>query len=101
MTRENFNTVASGQDTVSTAGTAEQLNGGTSENIPNRGVLHVKALSGNGGSVYLGDSSVSATTGYELTASESVTLHVGNVNDVWIDVDTGGEGVSWIVEAKN
>lgn len=99
--RENWTTVANGQDTVASSGTAEQLNGGTSLTVPSGAVLKVRALSGNGGSVYVGDSGVTTSNGYELTASDAVTLAVDDVANAHIDVDTDGEGVSWIVEQRS
>jgi hypothetical protein len=83
----------SGKKTVSTAGTAEALVG--SSTTVQEGVT-VKALSGNGGTVYVGDSSVSASSGFELAAGEQVFLVVSDLANVYVDVDTGGEGVSFI-----
>lgn len=55
---------------VTTAGTAEAL---TASDIDTRELI-IKAPSGNAGAVYLGDSTVSAATGYELAAGDEVTL---------------------------
>lgn len=98
--RRIWPTVVHGQDTVSTSGTAVQLNGGTSQHIPNGAALVVRANGGNAGVIYVGDSSVSSSNGFELAAGESVSLHVDDVDAVWIDAASGGDGVSWIVEAE-
>ena len=87
-----------GQDTVTTAGSAEPLNGGTSLTLPNGAELAVRANSGNGGDVFVGDSNVESTNGFILGAGESVSLAIEDVSSVYIDVETNGEGVSWIVE---
>lgn len=88
------------QLTVSSAGTAEQLNGGTSIELdPDVGVL-VKALPGNADNVYVGDSSsVSSSDGVAFGPGEGAVWYVDDVSVLWVDVDTGGEGVSWGVEA--
>lgn len=96
----NWGTVEHGQDSVTTAGTSVQLNGGTSVSIPDGAALTVRADSGNAGNIYVGDGSVSASTGFVLGAGESVSVHVADVTDIHIDADNNGEGVSWIVEAS-
>jgi hypothetical protein len=60
-----------------------------------KGVL-VKALSTNTGIVYIGKTGVLATTGYELTAGEAVTIEVDNVNKLFAIADTADQKVSWI-----
>lgn len=96
-----FSNLEYGSDTVSTSGTSEALNGGTSLTIPNGAKLTIKAKSGNSAEVYVGDSTgVSLSTdGYPLSAGETVTLNVDDVSNVAIDVATDGEGVNWIVES--
>lgn len=96
---ENQAGLAYGQDSVSTSGTAEALNGGTSQTVPDGMAVAVKALDGNSGAVYVGDSSVGTGTGFELQPGEGVSLNVTDVANVYADVATGGDGVSWIVEA--
>lgn len=99
--QRNWPGIETGQDTVSTPGTPEQLNGGDSLPVPNGATVSVTALPGNTGNVYVGDSSVSASTGDVLTADSSVSIPVTDVSSIYIDVDTGGEGVSWIVEVDD
>ena len=65
---ENFAQIRTGQATVTTAGTAVQLS--TTSTIARR--LKVKALAGNTGNVYVGDSDVSSTTGWELDGGEEI-----------------------------
>lgn len=93
-----FTNIAFGQDSVTTSGTAEALNGGTSQTVPKGANLKIKALSGNSGIVYVGDSTVGTGSGFELQSGEEVTLKVDDVANVYIDVGTDGDGVSWIVE---
>lgn len=96
-----YNTIEHGQDSVSTAGTNEPLNGGTTISTAANGELAIRADSGNAGNIYVGDSDVDSTNGFVLAAGESVSLPVADVADVHIDADNNGEGVSWIVEAAN
>lgn len=56
-----FQTINHGQDAVTAAGTSEQLNGGTSIEIPNGSAVAVRANSDNTGSIYVGGTDVSAS----------------------------------------
>lgn len=96
--RRSYDTVAHGQQTVATAGTSEALNGGTTEVVPNGAGLAIRAHTGNTDEIYVGDGTVSASTGFALGPGESLSLNVSDVADVHIDAAVSGEGVSWIVE---
>ena len=85
-------TVYNGAKTVSTAGTQVAL---ASSQVITHGV-RIKALAGNTNNVYVGDSSVSSTTGIVLDAGEEIFLQIANLATVYIDVDTNGEGVRYI-----
>lgn len=97
---EVFDTVNYGSDTVSAAGTAEALNSGTSLSVPQGAELVVAAKEGNSGKVYVGDSSVDSTSGFPLDPKDAVGLKIADVSSVYIDVETDGDGVNWIVEAN-
>ena len=84
--------IGSGQQTVATAGTRVQL---TTTNTPIWSVT-VKALAGNTGDIYVGGADVAAANGFVLAATESISLDVDNLTDVWIDAAVNGEGVSYI-----
>lgn len=90
----------SGVKTVASAGTAEPL--GT---VSINGPLIVKALSTNSGLVYLGNDGtgdVSSSNGFSLTKGEVLVLnYVGNLNTIYVDVDTSSEGVCWIALGEN
>jgi hypothetical protein len=62
---------------VSTAGTAVALSAATGAPDANSRVLWIKvsARTGNGNVVYFGDSTVSSTLGYELSANDSLELN--------------------------
>jgi hypothetical protein len=81
------------QKTVSSAGTAEALVGSSTDLL--HGVT-IKALAGNSGNVYVGDSDVSSANGMELEAGDFLFLSVGDLADVYVDVATNGDGVSFI-----
>ena len=85
----------SGQKVVATAGTALAL--GTALI---HGPLMVKALLGNNNNVYIGNDGagdVTSGNGIELDAGEVVVFnHIGSLSSLIVDVDTNGEGVSWI-----
>jgi hypothetical protein len=85
-------TVYSGQKTVSSAGTAEAL--ASSQELVS-GVT-IKALAGNGGDCYVGGSSVDSSTGFVLDAGEQIFIEIDDLAAVYLDVDSDGEGVSYI-----
>lgn len=70
-----------------------------SQTIPSGFHLVVKALSTNGAAVYVGDSNVSTSNGFELSAGEAVVLRVDNANVVYVVAASGTQKVCWIVEA--
>lgn len=82
----------SGRKTVATSGTAEQLGTGALQ----VGVL-VMALKTNTNNVFVGNSTVDKTTDKqtELEPGESYAFAVDNLSDIWVDVTTNGEGVSY------
>jgi len=77
--------------TVTTAGTAEQLG----EDISVSWVA-IQAKTANTNPVFIGDFSVDSTNGYSLAALESIVLPVANLNLIWLDATTNGEGVNII-----
>lgn len=80
-----------GRNTV-TAGTEEALAADT----PVKSCC-VKALATNTGNVYIGgNASVTSSNGYVLAASAALCLDVDSPADIYIDVDTNTEGVSYI-----
>ncbi len=82
-------TPASGQKTVTTAGTAVAVGG----DIDAKEVI-IMADPDNGGNVYIGDSAVDST-GAKLPPGG--ILPAGNVNlsEIYIDADIDGEGISY------
>lgn len=84
--------VYAGQKTVSSAGTAEPL--AASQEL--RAGVAIKALGGNGGNVFVGGSGVDSSTGFVLDAGEEVFVEIDDLAKVYLDVDAGGEGVSWM-----
>lgn len=85
--------VVFGRKTIAAAGTEEQLAASTAVT---QGVT-VRALTANTNLVFVGGANtVSSATGYQLAAGESVFIACDNLADVWLDVTTNGEGVSYI-----
>jgi len=85
--------ILSGNDTVTTAGVAEQLNSGTPLALK-RGV-GIQALITNTGKVYVGGSNVDNANGEELTKGQDIYIETDDVSNVYIDVSVNGEGVKW------
>ena len=89
--------VDSGITNVGTAGTAVQVN-----NVTNRvKQVEFKALAGNSGVAYVGESDVSASNGFELSAGNTKTDNFGEFGgsipaSVWyVDVATNDDKVAW------
>lgn len=97
--------IVAGQKAVTAAGTPEPLATGERENVRVRSVT-IRAHTGNGGFIYIGDDTVASTTGYVLSPGETVTLEVEareweagasiNLSRVLVDAAVNGEGVSYI-----
>jgi len=78
--------------TITTAGTRVQLASDISV-ITN---IKFKAPSSNEGLVAIGDSTVSMTKGYELSAGQTLELPRVELSEVYVDAATNGDKVSWI-----
>jgi len=87
-------TFQTGQATVATAGTRVQLS--ASSILVDRGVV-VKALDGNSGKIYVGNSGVTASNGFELGAGQGITVDTDNLNDIWIDSSVNGDDACWML----
>ena len=88
---------ASGTTDIPTAGTRVRIN-----NTPRRVFsLLLKARNGNTGSIYVGDSGVSSTNGFELRANEAYSVNyaaarqTARMDDFWADTATNGNDVDW------
>lgn len=93
--RSNF---ATNQKTVTTPGTAVQLQ---TQAIPDGFTVFVRALFGNTGKIWVGDSQANAqnhAVAEPLEGGAFNTIALTNVNEIWIDADVASEGVSWLVE---
>lgn len=80
-----------GAKTVGTAGASESLSTDTIEHV-----VYVKAMQSNSGNIYIGDSGVSSANGFPLAAGEQIALQTRDLNKIYLDTDTGGEGVKYI-----
>ena len=93
MAASNSPTLISSEKTVTAAGTAEAL--ASSQRV--RGVTIV-AKTSNTGQVYVGGSDVASTTNDGLAPGDVVEVPAENwldLADIYIDVDTSGEGVDF------
>jgi len=83
----------SGEKTVTTAGTAEALGTGLYRAV----VIRAKAA--NTGQVYVGGSDVDSNTNEGLDAGDTLSMeserHELDLSQIFIDVDTNGEGVDF------
>lgn len=84
-------TIYNGKKTVTTAGTRVTL--ASSQAIKS---VTIKALAANTGTIYVGDGSVSSTTGFQLAAGDSISMDIANLATVNLDASVSGEGVSYL-----
>ena len=90
---------------VSSAGTRVALSAATGAPDARNRVKYIKvsARTGNGGLVYFGDSTVSATLGYELSANDNMEINLLDTNaslafgDFYADSSTGNQDLDWVV----
>jgi len=92
---ENLASWDHGQMTVAAAGTAEQLD---AVEIPDGIYLTIRALVGNVGNIYLGNSKANAedvNKRLTLQPGESSSFKADDTDLIWADSDNNGEGVEW------
>lgn len=83
-------TIFNGKTSVTTAGTRVVL-------AASQAVLSVtiKALSTNTGVIYVGNASVASTNGFQLSAGDTLSMDLANLNTINIDSSVNGEGVTY------
>lgn len=92
-----WSTITTGQETVTTSGTAVQFNGGASVSVPDTGEVRVNANVWNAGAVYVGDSTVTTGTGYEIPPGDHQDVPVDDVSSLYVDAQRDNDRVSWLV----
>jgi len=83
----------SGEKTISAAATAEAL--AAAQRVKSVTII---AKVGNTNNVYIGGSDVASTTNDGIAAGDSLKITAKNwldLNDIYLDVDTSGEGVDF------
>lgn len=99
----NLGSGYTGTKNVSVAGTAEKLSA-TSKPIPHGYTLVIKARSDNVNKVFLAFSQSDAQThanSFELTSGENVSLQVRDIDLIWLDAASAGDGVTFVVEKES
>lgn len=84
-------TIFDGKTTVTTAGTRVAL--ASSQAVQS---VTIKALSTNTGIIYVGNSSVSSSNGFQLSAGDSISMDISNLATVFLDSVNNGEGVTYL-----
>ena len=86
-------TLVSSEKTVSTAGTAVALS--STQRVKSVTVI---AKTANTGQVYVGGSDIASTTNDGLAPGDALEIGAENwldLSDIYVDVDTNGEGVDF------
>lgn len=88
-----FTVITTSLKTVAASGTAEPLVGIAT---PAK-LVEITGLPTNAGNAYIGDSTVDATTnpGIVLSPGQVYGITISNIANIYVDVDTNGEGVSF------
>lgn len=86
-----YSILGNGQTSVVTAGTPVPLATNTATTT-----ITVRAFSANTGFIYVGTTGVSSSTGFILSADETVSFDLDNLDKVFINSSVNGEGVSYI-----
>ncbi len=84
-------TIYNGKKAVTTAGTRVTL--ASSQAVKS---VTIKALVANTGVIYVGDASVSSTTGFQLASGDTISMDIANLSTVNLDASVSGEGVSYL-----
>ena len=90
---------------VSTSGTSVALSAATGAPDATSRVQWIKisARKGNSGVIYVGDSSVSSTLGYELSANDSIEINFQDaggtvtLNTIYVDASANNQDADWAV----
>lgn len=85
-------TLVHGQRAVTTAGTEVAL---TTSKVLKDGIT-VKAFTTNTGLIFVGLNPVTSSTGFQLSAGQSIYLKINNPSLIYVDAAVNGEGVSYI-----
>lgn len=87
--------ITSGRKVVATAGTRVRL----ADAVTVCTKIIITAPVGNGGTIYVGDSSVSAVAGSEqglmLMPTGSATIDIDDISKIYIDATVSGEGITY------
>lgn len=84
-------TIRSGKVTVATAGTRVQFPAGALTS----GVV-IAAPDSNPGIVYVGDSTVDSTNGFQLDPGDSVPLEIDALDSIWVDAASNASVVTFL-----
>ena len=90
-----FETLIFGSKDVTTAGTAVRV---VASSIKTESItIKAKASNDDDDLIYVGDSTVDSTNGFQLAPGESVSIDIDvDTLPIFIDADTDGDGVTFI-----
>src|SRR3990172_8519393 len=83
-----------GQLTVAVPGTAQ-----IGPDVDGVNGFYVRALDDNIAPVYVGNDGskdISSATGYQLSPGESIIAHILNMNALYVDAVSAGDGICWL-----
>ena len=86
-----YSIVGNGRTVVAVAGTQAALAGSTAVKT-----VTIRAFVSNTGLIYVGTTGVTSSNGFQLDASETVSLDIDNLSKIFLNAGVSGEGVSYI-----
>lgn len=86
-----YSILGNGVQTVATAGTPVQLASSTAIKT-----VTIRSFSTNTGLMYVGNSTMTSASGFQLSPQETVSLDISNLSTIWIDSAVSGQSVSYV-----
>ena len=88
-------TIGDGTQTVATAGVRVQL---STTSVRCKKVL-ITAKGGNSGNIYIGGITIASGRGKQLVPLQDVEIEIDNLNLIYIDATSSGDGCSYVYVA--
>lgn len=85
--------IFNGKVTVTTAGTRVSLGSQAIKSVT------IKAAIANTGIIYVGNTTVAAANGFELSAGDTISIDIANLNVLDIDSSTNSQSITYIANA--
>ena len=93
-TKQTTEKISASGNAVIAQGTADQIHPGAA--APCNIGITLKALTANSVDIFVGGIGVSTTSGFAVSPGDTVTLKLGNIQDIYAITTTGSQILSYI-----